>query len=133
MEIHLKIVGFLLIGLSLMHAVIPRYFHWGQELKPLSLITRQIVYVHTFFIALVVFLNGLLCLFYADKLMNDPFGRIISLALSGFWFVRLMFQFFVYSPKVWRGRKFETAMHIVFSITWIYFTCVFFGCGLHNL
>jgi hypothetical protein len=125
MEIHLKIVGSLLIALSLMHIIIPKYFKWEQELTSLSLITKQILYVHTFFIALVVLLMGLLCLSYSYELVHDPFGRVISLGLFGFWLTRLIFQFFVYSPKVWRGRRFETVMHVVFSIVWTYFSGVF--------
>jgi hypothetical protein len=125
MEIHLKIVGSLLIALSLMHILIPKYFKWEQELTSLSLITKQILYVHTFFIAFIVLLMGLLCLSYPHELVHDPFGKIISLGLSGFWLTRLIFQFFVYSSKVWRGKTFETAMHIVFALAWFYFTAVF--------
>jgi len=125
MEIHLKIVGSFLIALALMHIMIPKYFKWEQELSSLSLITKQILYVHTFFIAFMVLLMGLLCLSYSYELVHDPFGRVISLGLFGFWLIRLIFQFLVYSPMVWRGKRFETVMHIVFSITWTYFTCVF--------
>jgi len=78
-----------------------------------------------FFFAFMVLLMGLLCLSYSHELVYDPFGRVISLGLFGFWLMRLVFQFFVYSRKVWRGKKFETVMHIVFAITWMYFTCVF--------
>lgn len=125
MEIHLKIVGSLLIALALMHIVIPRYFKWEKELTSLSLITKQILYVHTFFIAFVVFMMGLLCLRYSHELVYDPFGRVISLGLFVFWLTRLVFQFFVYSPKVWRGKKFETMMHVVFTMVWTYFSSVF--------
>jgi hypothetical protein len=125
MEIHLKIVGSLLIALSLMHIVIPKYFKWEQELRSLSLITKQILYVHTFFIALIVLLMGLLCLNYSYELVHDNFGRVISLGLFGFWLTRLIFQFLVYSPKVWRGKRFETVMHVVFALMWCYFTAVF--------
>lgn len=126
MEIHLKIVGSLLIALSLMHIIIPKYFKWEQELTSLTLITKQIVYVHTFFIAFIVLLMGLLCLNYPHELVYDPFGRVISLGLSGFWLTRLIFQFFVYSPKVWRGKRFETVMQVMFALMWLYFTAVFF-------
>lgn len=125
MEIHLKIVGSLLVALSLMHAVIPRYFNWAQELVSVSLITKQILYVHTFFIAFLVLLIGILCLGYTHELLNNPLGKVISLGLFIFWLVRLVFQFLVYSPKVWRGKRFETIMHVVFSLTWAYFTTVF--------
>lgn len=125
MEIHLKIAGSILVILSLMHIIIPKYFKWQTELKRLTLITRQIFYVHTFFIAFVVLLMGLLCLNYSHELIYDAFGRVISIGLFGFWLARLIFQFFVYSPKVWRGKRFETAVHIVFSIMWLYLTSVF--------
>ncbi|HET7179906.1 MAG TPA: hypothetical protein VFI14_09280 [Chryseosolibacter sp.] len=125
MEIHIKITGWLLIALSLMHIVIPKYFKWEQELTSLSLVTKRILYVHTFFIAFVVLLMGLLCLNYSQELVHDPFGRVISLGLFGFWLTRSIFQFFVYSPKVWRGKRFETVMHIMFSVLWLYFTGVF--------
>lgn len=126
MNIHLKIVGVLLITLSLLHIVIPKYFKWQQETASLSLITKQILYVHTFFIALVVLLMGLLCLLYPDELLHNPLGKVVSLGLFGFWLTRLIFQFFVYSPMVWRGKKFETTIHIVFAITWTYISGVFF-------
>ena len=132
MELHLKIVGSLLIMLALMHIIIPKFFKWEQELTSLSLITRQILYVHTFFIAFVVLLMGLLCVGYAGELTSTPLGRVICLGLFGFWLTRLIFQFFVYSPKVWKGKRFETIMHILFSILWTYFTMTFLFAGINN-
>lgn len=125
MEIYIKIAGWLLIALSLMHIVIPKYFNWRHELTSLSLVTKQILYVHTFFIAFVVLLMGLLCLGYAHELVHNPFGRVICLGLFVFWLTRSVFQFFVYSPKVWRGKHFETVMHVMFSGLWLYLTGVF--------
>jgi hypothetical protein len=133
MEIHLKIVGSLLILLSLMHIIIPKYFKWEQELTSVSLITKQILYVHTFFIAFIVLLMGLLCLSYSHELVHDPFGKVISMGLFGFWLTRLIFQFLVYSPKVWRGKRFETTMHVVFSVIWFYFTAVFLFSYLQGI
>lgn len=133
MKIHLRIVGSLLIALSLMHIIIPKYFKWEQELTSLSLITKQILYVHTFFIAFIVLLMGLLCLSYSHELVHDPFGKVISMGLFGFWLTRLIFQFLVYSPKVWRGKRFETAMHVVFAVIWFYFTAVFLFSYLQRI
>lgn len=132
MDVHIKIVGSLLIALSLMHIVIPKYFKWEQELAQLSLITKQIFYVHTFFIAFIVLLMGLLCLGYSRELVEDPFGKVISLGMFGFWLTRLIFQFLVYSPKVWRGKRFETVIHVIFALTWAYFTGVFILSYLHH-
>lgn len=87
--------------------------------------------VHTFFVALTVMLIGLLCWFYADNLVNSQFGRVIAMGLGIFWGIRLLFQFFVYSSKLWRGKPFETTMHIIFSLLWIYLTFVFITVGLN--
>jgi hypothetical protein len=127
MEIHFKIVGVLLIMLSLMHVVFPRYFNWSQELIPLSLINRQIMYVHTFFIALLLLLMGVLCITSTDDLVSSQLGTKITLGFSVFWFIRLLIQFFGYSSILWRGKIFETFIHVVFSVMWMYMSIVFFA------
>ena len=125
MELQLKIIGLVLIGLAIVHIIFPTYFNWKKELKSLSLINIQMMYVHTFFVAFMVFLMGLLCFFCAYDIIHTRLGRQLSLGLFIFWGLRLVFQFFVYSPKLWRGKRFETIMHIVFSILWIYLTVIF--------
>ena len=125
MEIHLKIIGCLLVGLALIHIVFPRYFNWGIELKSLSLINRQMMTVHTFFIALTVFLMGLLCLTSSSELIQTNFGKKVSFGLGIFWTIRLLIQFFGYSPELWKGKKFETLMHMVFSLLWLYLSIIF--------
>ena len=125
MELHLKIIGILLIAIALLHFSFPRYFNWKQELIPLSVINRQLMYVHSFFIALAVFLIGVLCLTSGTLLLNTPLGKRISFGLGIFWTTRLVVQFFVYSSKSWRGKLFETTVHILFSILWIYVSAVF--------
>jgi hypothetical protein len=125
MNLHLKIIGILLIALSLIHVIFPRRFNWEKELKSLSLINRQMMTVHTFFIALTVFLMGLLCLTSSSELIETDLGKRVSLGLGVFWVIRLFIQFFVYSSDLWRGKKFETIMHILFSTLWMYLCIVF--------
>ena len=125
MELHLKIIGILLILLALLHIPFPKYFKWSLELKTLSLINRQMMITHTFFIALTIFLMGLLCLTCSKALITTILGQKIALGFGIFWSVRLFFQFFVYSTKLWKGKLFETIMHILFSILWTYFTIIF--------
>lgn len=126
MELHLKITGFLLILLALVHLIFPRYFNWGKELSSLSLINKQLMYVHTFFIALVVLLMGIFCLYSSSDIIYTKLGRQLSLGLFIFWSIRLVFQFYVYSPQLWRGKLFESTVHVVFSLLWVYFSMVFF-------
>jgi hypothetical protein len=126
MELHLKIIGWLLTVLALVHAIFPRYFNWKKELSNLSLINREIMYVHTFFIALMVFLMGLLCLISTEEIIGTKLGKTIALGLSFFWFFRLIIQFFGYSSKLWKGKQFETIIHVLFSILWAYVSVVFY-------
>lgn len=125
-EIHLDIIGVILIALALAHAIFPSYFHWKIELPKLSLINQEMMKVHTFFIALTVLLMGVLCLSSSTELVQTSLGKNVSLGFGIFWGFRLVTQFFGYSSLLWKGKKFETLVHIVFTILWIYFTFVFF-------
>ena len=125
MEFHLKLIGILLILLAAIHIIFPKYFNWKKELNSLSLINRQLMYVHSFFIAFVLLLVGILCLTSANELTNTMLGKKISLGLGVFWSVRLFIQFFGYSSKLWKGKSFETSVHILFSIFWIYLSTIF--------
>ena len=125
MEIHFKIIGVLLVILALIHVIFPRYFNWKEELQSLSLINRQMMTTHTFFIAFTVFLMGVLCLTCSTALIETKLGKTISLGFGIFWTIRLFFQVFMYSPKLWSGKTFETIVHIFFSGFWMYLSIVF--------
>lgn len=130
MELHLKIIGFLFMALALVHVIFPSYFKWKEDLAPLSLINREMMWVHTFFIALVVFLMGLLCVYASADLVHTPLGKTVCIGLAIFWSFRLVIQFFGYSAELWKGKAFETVVHIVFSIFWVYLCGVFWSIGL---
>lgn len=130
MQLHVKIIGVLLVALALIHIIFPKYFNWKNELSALSLINKQMMVFHTLFIALTVLFMGLLCLSSSIDLMVTALGKKISLGFGLFWTVRLFIQFFGYSNNLWRGKKFETAIHIVFSILWTYFSIIFMWIAL---
>jgi len=125
MEIHIKIIGILLIIMAGIHLIFPRHFNWANELKSLSLINRQMMTIHTLFIALGIFLMGLLCLTSSSDLLDTTLGKRISLGLGIFWTIRLFTQFFGYSSKLWKGKAFETGIHILFSLFWTYLSVIF--------
>ncbi|MDJ1486176.1 hypothetical protein QNI16_37180 [Cytophagaceae bacterium YF14B1] len=124
--LHLHIIGSLLLLLAVVHLDFPRRFSWKIELSSLSLMNRQMIQVHTFFIALFVGLNGLLFLSMAEELLQpSPLARAITIGLLVFWGCRLVFQFLVYDSALWRGKRFETIMHIIFSLFWSYCLVIF--------
>lgn len=114
-------VGIAQIILGIIHVFFKGYFKWKEEMAMVKLLTRQIFYVHTFFIAFVVGLFGLLTICcYEDLLTGSKLAMVVTALLFLFWTARLVFQFFVYSPKLWRGQAFRTAMHVFFSLLWIW-------------
>ena len=121
----LRLCGVLMLMLSALHLFFPRRFNWPEEFRSVSLLSRQMFYVHTGFVMLVVALNGLLYLCLAPDLVAPT---RLSFALLGacalFWGTRLVVQFAVYSPELWRGKRFETSMHGAFSLLWVLFTVV---------
>jgi hypothetical protein len=132
MEPHLHFIGILLMALALVHVIFPKYFNWREELSQLSLMNRQMMVVHTFFIALTVFLIGLLCFSSASMLTGTLLGKRIALGFAVFWTIRSGVQFFVYSPALWKGKAFETTVHIVFSLFWLYMAGVFWLIALNS-
>ena len=121
LHLHLQILGALLISLALAHAFFARYFGWHRELAPLSVLARQVFHVHSFFIAVTVAEFGICTLFFTAALLEP--GRLSRALLAGmfvFWLCRLYAQLFVYDSAIWRGRQFYTAMHVVFTMFWIY-------------
>ena len=126
-----KIIGVLLMLLAAIHIFFPKYFNWKDDLKSLSLINRQMMSVHTFFIAYFVFLMGLLCLTSATDLTQTKLGKTISIGLGIFWTTRLFFQLFVYSLKLWKGKSFETIIHLIATLFWAYLGFVFLKSGMN--
>lgn len=131
MEVQLRAIGFLLVVLALLHVGFARYFKWREDFAGVSLINRQMMYVHTFFVAFTVLLMGLLCLTSATELMGTPLGRKLALGCGLFWAVRLLTQFFGYSAVLWRGKRFETTVHVLFSALWTYLSAVFLLVGFN--
>lgn len=130
MELQLRIIGGLLIALALVHFIFPKYFNWKKELSLLSLINKQMMQVHTLFIALTLLLMGILCLTSSNELITTVLGKRISIGFGIFWGVRLFIQFFGYSTKLWKGKTFETTIHILFSLLWFYLTWIFINIFL---
>ena len=87
------------------------------------------------FIVLILVLFATLLLTCTDALLvpGDVLARAVLAGLTIFWFLRLLTQWFVYDSALWRGHRFNTAMHVIFSCLWSYFTVVFAGALWMNM
>jgi hypothetical protein len=134
LSLHLRIVGICLLALVLLNTLLPRYFAWGAELAKVTLITRQVFIVHAIFICLVLLMMAILSLFFTPLLLQPtPLASVLLGGLAFFWAFRLAAQFLIYSPKLWRGDRFRTAMHILFSGVWIYFAAIYTFAFIQSL
>ena len=126
LNIHLQIVGTLLMLLGLSHIFFDRFFGWDQELASVSLLTRRVFFVHNFFIGLVVLLGGAASFFCADALLRPgTLSRAVLAGMTMFWLCRLLAQFVAYDREIWRGDRFRTFMHVACSLLWCYVTATY--------
>ncbi|MEL6987474.1 MAG: hypothetical protein AAGK97_06550 [Bacteroidota bacterium] len=126
MELHLTIVGILLMLISALHFFFPWYFKWKEDLASLDPVNKSMHYSHTFFLVLILIFNAILALFYQDELIQTSFGKTIAGGIAIFWGIRLIYQWFGFPMKLWKGKAFETSIHILFTFIWSYLAFVFY-------
>ena len=124
--VHLRAVGVVMALLVAVNLVVPVRYRWRDETARLSLLNRQIFQAHAVFLILTLALFSMLLLNYADALVEPTrLSRAVLGGLTIFWGLRMLMQWCFYSPAIWRGDRFHTAMHWLFSATWVYMTGVF--------
>jgi hypothetical protein len=124
--LHLHVVGVVMMALVMVNVWVPVRFHWREEMVRLSLLNRQIFQAHAFFLVLTLALFSALLLTCGDALLERTrLSRAMLSGLTLFWTLRMVMQWGFYSPAIWRGHRFNTAMHCVFSAVWIYVSGVF--------
>ena len=124
--VHLRAVGVVMALLVAINLVVPVRYRWRDETARLSLLNRQIFQAHAIFLIVTLALFSVLLLNYADALVEPaPLSRATLGGLTIFWGLRMLMQWCFYSPAIWRGDRFHTAMHWLFSATWVYVTGVF--------
>ena len=73
-EMHLRIVGVLLIVLGAANVLLPRHFNWKRDMMAAPLLTRQVFWVHLAFLVLTLELFGWATLLCASALLEPGPG-----------------------------------------------------------
>ena len=124
--LHLRLAGVVMASLVVVNLLVPRRFHWREEMSRLSLVNRQIFQAHSVFLVLTLALFSALLLTCGPALLEPTrLSRAVLAGLTIFWGLRMLMQWCFYSPLIWRGHRFNTAMHYTFSVVWVYVTTVF--------
>lgn len=124
--VHFRVIGVVMACLVVVNVCVPKRFHWREEMARLSLINRQIFQAHAVFLVLTLALISTLLLTCGEALLEPTrLSRAILIGLTIFWTLRMVMQWGFYSPAIWRGHRFNTAMHYLFSAIWVYVSTVF--------
>ena len=124
--LHLRLAGVVMASLVVVNLLVPGRFHWREEMSRLSLVNRQIFQAHSVFLVLTLALFSALLLTCGTALLEPTrLSRAVLSGLTIFWGLRMLMQWCFYSPLIWRGHRFNTVMHYVFSVVWVYVTTVF--------
>src|SRR4029434_7631123 len=90
-ELHLRIVGVLLLLLVAVNFYVPRRFNWRTDVASLSLINRQIMRVHAGFICVMLTMFAALVLFFSRDLLEPTrLARATLAALALLLFPRAL-------------------------------------------
>jgi hypothetical protein len=126
LEWNLRIAGALQIVLALLHLTFPARFRWKEELARLSTLNREIFFVHTLFVCVVVaMVGGLSLLAPSDLMQPSGLARLVLIGIAGFWGLRLYCQWFVYTRALWQGDRFNTIVHVLCTMLWVYLIAVY--------
>ena len=127
----LRIAGGGLLLLAVLHIPISKQLKWSEDAKRLTPVNAAVFHVHTFFICVILVMMGLPCLLEpAIFLERSRAGAWLTWSISGFWLLRLHFQWFVYQTDLWRGKRMETAVHIWLTFLWAGLAALFAACGM---
>lgn len=130
LELALRLAGAGLILLAALHIPIGRHLRWREETARLSPVNEDVFHVHAFFICLLLVGMGLPCLLDPAVLLERSRAAAwASWLLAAFWAARLYCQWFVYRRDLWRGKRFETAVHWLFTGIWAALTTLFTLCA----
>ena len=125
-DVQLRLVGAVLIGLGLAHVALPRALAWRPQFAPLQPLTRQVLYTHTFFIGVMCVLLGLAPLLLTPDLLAP--GRVQKAVLGAecvFWGLRWAAQFVAFPPVTWRGSRLYQVGYAGFTLLWTWIVAVF--------
>ncbi len=130
----LRLAGAGPITLALLHVPMGRQLRWSEEAASMSPAGESIFHVHTLFVCVMLVLLGLPALVAPHVfLVVSPAGAWLAGMCLAIFALRLWVQWFVFPAALWRGKQFETAMHLLFTLIWSALTLLFGVCVLIQL
>jgi len=125
----IQIAGVLHFGLLLASALTPRVLDWRTELRPLSALSRHLIWVHGAFIVFTIIAFGTLSLAQAQNLADgSSLARWVCGIIALFWLARLVVQLFIFDAKPFLTNFGLKLGYHGLTAVFVYFSVVF-GCA----
>jgi hypothetical protein len=128
LDLLLRIAGGGLVVLSIFHAVLWRTLNWSSDSERMSPLNARVFFVHTFFIAFVLFALGVLSLGRPDLLLApSELARLLLSGVVAFWIARLVIQPLIFDRAMravpgWAG---SSAVRIGVNFVWLGYVAVY--------
>ena len=115
--------GGIQLAIAAANIVLPRKLRYGENLKLVEPIIRQVFVVHSVYILYVLVAFAVICFAFAPELTGaTPLGRFMSAWLALFWAPRLIVQWTYYDREL---RRQKHVGHWGFSLAILYLIIVF--------
>ena len=120
---YLWAAGGIQLTIAAANFVLPRKLRYGENLKRVEPIIRQVFIVHSVYIVYVLVAFALICFLFAPELAGGTsLGRFMSVWLALFWAPRLIVQWTYYDREL---RRQNQLVHWGFSFAILYLIVVF--------
>ena len=124
--------GIIQLGILIGSATVPGVLRWADELKAVSLVSRQLIWVHGAFIVLVIIGFGMLAILFPKELAaGAPMSRGVCAFIGLFWLVRLLLQFVLFDPKPLLTSVYLRCGYHGLTIAFTYLAAVFLWGALY--
>lgn len=136
LELALRIAGGSLLVLSVLHVALWRTLDWSREAGRMTALNARVFFVHTFFIAFVLFALGALSLVRPDLLSTpSELARLLLAGIVTFWVARLVVQPLVFDRVMrgapgWTGSRF---VRVGANVVWLGYVAVYGAALLAQL
>lgn len=125
-ETMLMVAGGLHFALLIAASLVPGQLRWKCELAGLQRMTRQLIWVHGFYVTLMIVGIGLLSLvFHAELTSGSTLGRALSGFIALFWCIRLGLGLFVFDTGPHLTRPWLIIGERMLTVLFAYFTTVY--------
>lgn len=134
LRVALLIAGGLHFSLLLAGLSVPRVLDWGNDLRKVDPLSRQVILVHGGFIVLTIIGFGVISLVGADGLLQGSvLGGALAAFIGVFWLGRLCIQLFYFKPDRWLTTTFRKVGYRALTCVFAYFAIVYLTTAWVNV